>query len=106
MAYLGISKYFAFKFNNILLWESEKSPHTLSLLFETGWEIFQSLENLLRNICHILLIYASLSYDIFYKLQSFKERTAQFLSNKKQTQRVLVLYMMVVAEIYFLHSLL
>lgn len=92
-AYSAISKYSAFMFNNTLLWVSKKqnkTPCTLSLLFKTGWEIFQSLENLLMNICRILLIYASLSYDIFCKLQSFKERTARFLSNKKQTQSVLI----------------
>lgn len=71
-----------------------QKENTLSLLFKQVWEMFQSLENLLRNICHIALIYASLSYDIFCKLQTFKERTAQFLSNKKKTQSVLVLYTM------------
>lgn len=94
-AYSAISKYSAFMFNNILLWVSKtqkqnKTPCTLSLLFKTGWEIFQSLKNLLMNICRILLIYANLSYDIFCKWQSFKERTARFLSNKKQTQSVLI----------------
>lgn len=55
----------------------------LSFLFEIAWELLQSLENLLRNTCHIVLTYACLSYDIFYKLESFKEQIASFLSTVK-----------------------
>lgn len=102
VAHSAISKYSTFIFNNILLWESKRK---ILLLFEKSWEIFQSLENLLRNICHISLIYAGLSSDIFGKLRSFQERTAQFLSNMKQTQSVLVLYTTGVAGIYFLNIL-
>lgn len=70
-----------------------------------AWELFQSLENLLRNTCHIVLTYACLNYDIFYKLESFKEQIASFLSTMKPGLKCFDLFTGVMARNFILNTL-
>lgn len=77
----------------------------LSFLFAIAWEMFQSLKNLLRNTCHIVLTYACLSYDIFYKLESFKEQIASILSTSKAGLKCINLFSGVIARIFTLNTL-
>lgn len=77
----------------------------LSFLFETAWEMSQSLKNLLRNTCHTVLTYACSSYDIFYKLESFKEQIASFLSTTKEGLKCFDLFSGVTARTFILNTL-